>query len=238
MFCVENFKKQFFSYYKPFESSRIYDIFTNDAKNYQFFDIGVDLNSNKQMIPKTYFTERFINTEKENYLYFLNSLRLKVYQNYMDYISPLHKDIERAKYLIQNNIKIFNREGLTKDEFMEAFLGTLADDINQSISFLTKLPGFNQICGNDCNIMFKEYFYMMVIIRTNIVYFNGEIYLMLRNNVQLTKQWALIILGENASNYIIDVHEKLKNLNLSPQETSLIYPFMLTSIGKYSMFLK
>jgi hypothetical protein len=231
-FCADNFKRQFIQSYKSIEpTTKIYELLNNDSKNFDFFETGLDVLNLNINIPKTYFNERFKDTEKQNFLAFLTVLRKKVFESYIDFIIPIQKDMERANYLIQNNITFSNREGLTKEEFMEPFLEFLASAVKQCVSFSTKLPGFNKICVKDYSIIFKEYFYMMVLIRYNKLYHNGEQYIILKNNIQFNKYWLKILFGENGSNYIFRVHEKLKNLNLTPQEKSLIFPFMLTSVG-------
>ena len=232
LFCVENFKRQFIQSNKSIEpSAKIYELLNNDSKNFDFFETGSELLNLNINIPKTYFTERFLDNQKQNFLAFLTVLRKKVYESYIDFILPLQKDMDRVNYLIQNNITFSNREGITKEEFMEAFLELLASDVNQCLSFSTNLPGFNKICVKDFSIIFKEYFFMIALIRYNKLYHNGELYIMLKDNIQFNKYWLKVLFGENGSNYIFIVHEKLKNLNLTSQEKSLIFPFMLTSIG-------
>ena len=152
-------------------------------------------------------------------------------------MEPLEKNLEQAQFLVNNNINEFPGCNTTKEHFMSSLLKTLGVYIKSYLMYAKDLPGFNKLCVEDLDTIHKEYCILIFTLYSNKLYINNECYLIF-GDVQLTKKRMSLFVGNKAISYIFNFHKKLKDLNMTGYELSLLAPFLLTSTGKFNYFSK
>ena len=236
-YCTNEIKKQFYLYFKPNETFRVFDSsidiladnFNFNLKSFLFknsnFFKSVDI------MPKTYFTNKYLNTKDESILVLMPIIRDKCYQLYNQFAKPLEKDLDRARFLVKNNVKIFEGHDVSKEVFFREVACNLKIIIENYLKYTSDLPGFNKICVQDLNFIHKEGTLIVLLLCTNKYYINDECYFM-HGNIQQSKKWIYELVGAKAGVYVFDFQKNFQNLNLTEYEIALIIPFLLTSIGK------
>ena len=238
-YCKEAMFREFVVYYKSNEPVKLFDI---EPVIIQNFDYKTLLNTNSKIfkpntdiIPDTYFTSKLKNTQNESLLILIPLLRDKCYQLYKVLMEPLEKNLEQAQFLVNNNIREFPGCNAPKEQVMSSLLKTLGVYIKSYFLYAKDLPGFNKLCIEDLDTIHKEYCILVFTLFSNKLYINNECYLIF-GDVQLTKKLMSLFVGNKAINYIFNFHKKLRDLNMTGYELSLLSPFLLTSTGKFIYF--
>lgn len=231
----ENLKSQLILHHKYINDFELFEI---DAQTLQSFDMKLLFKSQPKflqtnsLIPKTFFTELFLNSENESFLYLLSFIRDKVYQMYIEFVKPLENNIEYAKDLVKNNVKLFSGHDSSKEEVWRCYFNNISNFAKMYVFFAKELPGFNKICTEDFSKILNDCLPVIYGIRSTKLFHDGESYL-LADHVQLTKKWIVELVGEANTDIIFSFHTKLNSLNLTNQELALLIPFVLTSPGKF-----
>lgn len=181
----------------------------------------------KSIVPKTSFTDLFINTENLNLLFQISMIRDKVYHLYLELTDPLQKDLNRAQHLIRNKITKFDGDDATKEEAWFNFMKTLTVHSQALIMMAKELPGFNNLCLKDFNSIIKENITMTFGIKITKFYTEDECYFMI-GDIQMTKRWLSKFFGVRFKDFIFEFHRKIRNLKLNNREIALLFPFILT----------
>ncbi|CAF1018932.1 unnamed protein product [Brachionus calyciflorus] len=74
-------------------------------------------------------------------------------------------------------------------------------------------------------------FFSVLILRTIKLYFNGDCYFMLDENIQLNKDILTFMAGKKLINELFDYTFSLKDFSLTDQEIALLIPFFLTTFS-------
>jgi hypothetical protein len=200
-----------------------------EAFKYKYLSSSCLINVSN-IVPKTYFTENYFNTENESLLFLLPVLRDKCHQIYTEFLKQFKDDIERAHYLVSNNITVYDGHNATKEEFMSCFFQYLAKQTKLCMNYASKIPGCNKLCADDYNKIIKQNYFALMNIHTIKLFFNNECFIMM-NNMQLSRKWIVEVMGQKGCDYFFAFLNSLNSLKLTDQEMSLLIPFLLTSTG-------
>jgi hypothetical protein len=232
----ENFQKEFIFYSNPTNFFTLFDVDPSYIKtNFdfkQFMNTDFKLFKPKDVIPKTYFTDSYINSSNENFLVLLAIIRDKCYQLYNQFTKSNQKLYERAKELIKNKVTEFEGRNARKEDVYAKFLNQMTIHVKEYLLYTQDLPGFNKIAVEDLNAIHKENVAAMFTLKFHKLHINGECYFM-ADDIQITRKWSEEIAGVKASDFVFEFHQKLSDLKLTDQEMSLIFPFIITSTGYF-----
>jgi hypothetical protein len=235
-YFTNEIKNQFYLYFKSNKISNVFNVdILADSHNLNF-DLKTFLYKNSNvfksvdLIPRTYFTKKYLNTSDESILVLMPIIRNKCYQLYKQFVKPFEKDLDQAHFLVKNNFKVFEGHDVRKEVLFVQIIASLENFIKYYLKYTIDLPGFNKICIEDLNFIYKEFTLTILTLCTNKYYINGECYFMF-GNIRQSKKWIYELVGIRAGNYVFDFQKKFQNLNLTEYEIALIFPFVLTSIG-------
>ena len=235
--CTNEIKNYFYLHFMTNKTCNVFNVDILSQSNNLNFDLKTFLCTNSKflksvdIIPKTYFRNKYLNTKDESILLLMPIIRDKCYQLYNQFVKPLEKDLDRAHYLVKHNIKVFEGYDVSREVFFSEIIASLENFIKSYLKYTIDLPGFSEICAEDLNFIHKELALTILTLCTNKYYINGECYFMY-GNIQQSKKWIYELVGTKAGNYIFDFQKKFQNLNLTEYEIALIIPFLLTSIGR------
>ena len=232
-FVNENLKKEFLINYKPINC---YDLFNINPSKMQ--NNPVDLNSKffnqTNLIPNTYFTQPYLNTKNEGFLFILSMIKDKSFIEYNKFTKPYEKDLERAHYLIANNITQFDGYNATREQALGYLLKYMSNHIKEYLLYTNELPGFDKICIDDLILIHSQNITFFSTLRRIMLVINDELYLMI-DDFQLSRSWLTELLGVKITDYLFQFYRHLNGLNLTSYEMAIIFPFMLTSIDDVSL---
>ena len=199
------------------------------------FDILTQFEPNlfqrSNIIPKTFFTELFVNTENESIIFLLSLIRDKSYQLYIDFTKPLESNLKIAKEIAQSNTKIFPGHDCCIDEVWKSYTNELSSHIKAYVLYARELPGFNKMDVDDFSAILNDSIPPIFGLKITKFFIDDECYLLI-DHIQLSRKWMNLLIGKNVSDIIFEFHNKLHSLNITNQELALIFPYVLTSAGK------
>lgn len=152
------------------------------------------------------------------------------------------KLIESAKTLALNS----NNDVSTDDELSkytgwnasiqsvwDSFLSHFNTFVSMLVNFVKELPGYNQICFQDMTRAIYEAVFPIFSIIYHKFFINNQCFLMISENIQLTREWILRFVGKNITDKIFAYYNRFSELNLTSKEIALILPIILTSPSKF-----
>ena len=228
--CFEQYKNSF-KLYNDIDQSNI-GSFDLNKMFYSFPNKPFKCQLN-EIIPKTFFTNSLLNTNDESILMFLPLLRDKCYQLYNQLIKPFEPVFERVQYIIKNKMRLFRNDNISREDLLSSMFNSLNEFIKSYLNYTNQLPGFNNIGMEDLNIIHKEYSMIIFFLNTNKFYIDDECYFVFDNKIQFSRKLITDTVGLKACEYVFDFQKKFKSLNLTTYEICLLFPFLLTSIGKF-----
>ena len=232
IFYIDQIKNGHYIYYQTNQDFKLFDInYINGQK--KAVESSIFEFNFKDIIPRNSFTNELLNKEFENLLVSITVLRNKVYFLYTQLMKPFEGDIDRANYLVKNNITVFDGHDATKEQFFMNFMGTIEMNIKGYLTFVYQLPGFNKICLEDFYKIHRQNYFVFRFFFGNKFVINNECYAMF-GSIQFSRKWIYEFLGTKMGNYIFYVQKKITDLNLTNYETALIFPYVLLSVnGKF-----
>ena len=226
----EILRKELLVYQKPNNSFSLFDIEQNILRNFNFneFIIQESIFQPSDILPKTSFTDQFLNSNNQSMLFMLTLIRDICYQLYKHLVKPYERQRELAKHLIQNNVNIFPGYDATLDQAWAAIINHLSMHIKTFMEYTKQLPGFDKMDLEDLGAILKENLSFMGSLRVHYLHINDECYFMY-DDIQFSRKWLEKLVGEKACDRTLEFHKKLSILKLTDQEMGLFFPFILTS---------
>jgi hypothetical protein len=236
---LENTSKHF-KYFNDFliyqDQNDLFEMFNINLNQYKEFDLKKFLNVDYQLfksseiIPKTFFTNMYINSHDENILILLTLIKDKTYQLYKEYTKIFESQLERANYLVKHNITIYDGHDATLDQAWNAVFKYHSEHIKDYMIYTKELPGFNKICAEDLASIHRENITLIAMLRCQMLIIKGESYFV-SDNIQFCKSWTRKLFGEKACIHVFKLHTSFEDLHLTDNEMALVIPFILTSTG-------
>ena len=230
---VENLRKSIEDQMSIFDDKNTNTIDLNERDEYirKNFDLDIFLKLHSKASETTNLlnnVDLFFNMDNENMLYFLTLIRDKVNNLYIDFLKPVQDKIELANEIIRNNINVSTAP---KEEAWAIFKNYLSKLAPTFVEFAKELPGLDRFCQHDfCKIVDINFPVFYGFLNTKL-YINNELYLVLENT-RIDRNAFEQFFGTLLCFSIFEFHECLNNLNLTNQETALLFPFILTSTGE------
>lgn len=151
------------------------------------------------------------------------------------------------KHILMSDLLKRTKEKLLNKDFIdstveilniEPLVNGLMDTISEHSKWLTRyakeLPGFNKLSLDDFMKMLSSASLLLFGIHSHQFYDNNENVSILINNYQFSKNRMNLVLGAFKTGLLFEFHFNLRRLNLSENEMSLIFPFILTNCnGKF-----
>lgn len=184
-----------------------------------------------QLVPRTHFTNIYLNTCNENILFILVALRDKCYQLFVEarqFFAPNLEYARRMKNATPGDVHFLGQDLNVEDyfELMLKFTGIYAREV---VKYAKKLPGFDRINDLDLFSIIKIRMFSFVHIITENLVIDGENYILLFEKCQTSKYMITKVFGEKVANRLFEFHVKLKKLGLSEHELAVIIPVILSS---------
>lgn len=220
-----------------------FDILALDQNLIQTFDLSIFLNKNfsifksQCIIPKTIFTDLFLNSNSENFLIVMSLIRDKVYQLYMEQIKPFEKNIQECSELVKNKTKVFKGQDATREQAWCAFMKQMIWRLKAYLPYAESLPGFDKTCTDDLITTLNDSLPVIFGLLVTKLFVDDECYLQ-QDEIQFTKRWMIEFVGADLAGCIFNFHNKINELCLTNQEVALLIPFVLTSPGRYFNLFK
>lgn len=126
-----------------------------------------------------------------------------------------------------NDIYIANKSDDVWTLILESFRLT----IKNFISYIKILPGLNEICHDDLEIVVKEKLFEFFIIINLKQFINDECFIMLPNGQRFKNSLIEKYLGFEFKRTLFEIVDKINNLNLSCKELSIFLSIILTNFG-------
>nr|ASL70554.1 nuclear receptor [Brachionus calyciflorus] len=182
-------------------------------------------------ITNTFINEKYM--KNSNKIIVLSLLRDKTFQIYRDHTQEFDKQEKNALKLIENGYKPINytHSKIFIDKIIEKDMIFFQNHASSMLKIVKELPGFQRVSDVDINQMINCNFFSVLILRTIKLYFNGDCYFMLDENIQLNKDILTIMAGKKLINELFDYTFSLKDFSLTDQEIALLIPFFLTTFS-------
>lgn len=108
----------------------------------------------------------------------------------------------------------------------------LLSEHTQAVTIYTRqLPGFNRICMEDLETIVKNHTFALLSFRMQYLYADNEIYYMLSDDIQMSRNLMRRTVGEMLAQKIYDYHERIETLGFTDHELAAICPFFLSLPG-------
>jgi hypothetical protein len=181
-----------------------------------------------KILPKTTYSKCYLNSPLETHLIVLGLIRDRTYQLFVDEQRRLFAmDINRAKRMIRSNVRENPQAcSVSVEEMIAATANGLITGYNNVFNFCAQLPGLNQLSESDVHRLVKSKFFCIYGFFINCVYINGECYLTLPGDVQVTRRWSNLIMGPEITQRQFDYQEKISEF--TETELALLIPYSLT----------
>lgn len=203
---------------KSFFVSTKYLINLNDLHQFESMEPS-------KLFAKNIFVDYCLNTSQEDHLFLLVTLRDKSFQMFREYSMEFEDHHGRA-------LRLGNKKYDYTQEFVQVLrekdLALLFKHAELLTQLLKILPGFDQICYQDQMTLIKESFFTTLAVKTLKIFVDGECYLMLDDYTQLDKEGLGILMSESVRDMIFEFSMKLKSLNVTDQELSVLVPFFIS----------
>lgn len=186
-----------------------------------------------QLVPQSHFTDIYLNTCNENIIFMIVILRDKCYQLFTKarkYFAPSFAHAIKARSIVD-----YVPLGLDNSrEVAWSFMLNYMDQYSRVFAqFVKSLPGFGRICDHDLFTVIKSRIFSCMQISTDHLVIDGEYYLLLNDQCQMSRALLVKVLNEEIAHEIFDFHTCLKALELSEHEMGVIVPLILSSPGYF-----
>jgi hypothetical protein len=201
----------------------------NLSKNHRFTG-----NDTSQLICHSNFTNVYLNTYNENILFVLTLLRDKCYQMFVEARKPLEPSYRRALQLVRTPAHLrppAPGNELSADKVWTLVCAMLGQHVSRLAAYCQKLPGFDRIDLTDLATIIDQHTFAAIGLINSHLFIDGENYLMLNPDVQLTRHLMQKVLGPRFVCQIFTYHDNVNALGLSVYEIAAILPLILTSPG-------
>nr|ASL70507.1 nuclear receptor [Brachionus rotundiformis] len=196
------------------------------SKNLSLMMVG----NTKQVIPDSFFIEKFLNFPKDNFLTVLCLLRDKSYQIFKEKIKEFDQHENYALKLIESGYKAITlnigSDKLLK--FKQLNQNALIKHAISMISLVKELPGFQNIEKNDIAKVISNGFFVVFGFLTQKLFINGDFFLMLDEETPMNRELFALVTTELVRDSAFEFFSNFRNLNLTEQEYSLLIPAFLT----------
>ena len=147
----------------------------------------------------------------------------------IDQINQAFETAKNHSFLVLNPIAKQNEHRL--DNFCTIILESFRLTIKNFISYIKILPGLNEICHDDLEIVVKEKLFEFFIIINVKQFINDECFIMLPNGQRFKNSLIEKYLGFEFKRTLFEIVDKINNLNLSCKELSIFLSIILTNFG-------
>jgi hypothetical protein len=154
-----------------------------------------------------------------------------------EYNKNVYVQVNRAKYLSSLELNGQKRDTCIKDIRLEDVvvgnLEVLSDDLKSLVLFASKAPGLSQMNRSDLLNIIKHNLFPVNASKSFRLYSlaTKELYYFLPNDIQYTKYWINVFMGDEIQTMIITFLTLLNNLNPTDKEISLMMIFTLALSG-------
>ena len=181
------------------------------------------------ILPNTIFK-----TESE--LFRITLIKDKVYQLFKTHLA--HSNVlNNTSEKLKSKDFIDSSQAVTHDQLLTGLVYTLGDFAKWVTRFAKELPGFNKLNLTDFSTMISSACMVLYGLHVDRYFTPVENYIIISNNIQVTKSRCFIIFG-SYTELIFEFHNRLSKLNLSENELSILYAYILTSCNGKLNFLE
>lgn len=231
---IPNYMKEI----KPKIEKKIYrNKFCLSLKHYakfQRFDWQI-LAEPKQIMPNTFYTEKYLNSSNQSQIIVLSLLRDKSYQIFIEQAKEFEDHEKKARKLIETNFKpkkiantseiIFN----LKRKNMKA----LMQHASSLFQIIHLLPGFQRIGKQDLSRILSDGFFIVFGVRSIKLFINNDYFFMLDENTPMNSDLFALLTSEAVRDSAFEFYSNFQKLNLTDQEYALLIPIFLTMFSKH-----
>jgi hypothetical protein len=164
-------------------------------------------------------------------------LKDRVFQVFRDHIKKsiiLNGTRERLK---SGDYIDSEAENVSLDQIRTAIFSNINEYKKWVTDFSKELPGLKKFNQNDLGNMISNCALISISIHINEFFKNGECYQITPDGLQLSRNRMNAGFGSLMTFLFFLTNEKLRNLELSPNEKALFYPFSLFSAKSNYLFI-
>lgn len=185
------------------------------------------------LVASTYFSNTYLNTFNENILFVISLLRDKSYQLFMDLRRQFDPSFKRMVQVRRQNQHRNPPLGYdVSPDLGWVLMKKLLSEHTQAVTIYTRqLPGFNRICVQDLETIVMNHTFALLSFRMQYLYADNEIYYMLSDDVQMSRNLMRRTVGEMLAQKIYGYHERIETLGFTDHELAAICPFFLSLPG-------
>lgn len=191
-----------------------------------------------ELVAKTHFSDIYLNTFNENILLILIMIRDKIYQLFLEFRRPYDASHKRALQIV-NNKELSSQppvgSDLSADVAWSLMLKMMGEHAKSFAYYCTQLPGFSRLNTLDLAYLVENNTFTAMVFKTARLFIDGENYLMLTPNVQLTRKLMTKTLGAPLVENIFSEHHEINELNFTDYELATLLPLVITSVGTFNL---
>lgn len=231
---IPNYMKEI----KPKIEKQIYrNKFCLSLKHYakfQKFDWQI-LAEPTHILPKTFYTEKYLNSSNQSQIIVLSLLRDKSYQIFIEQAKEFEEHEKRARKLIETN---FKPQKITKTSELifslkRKNMKALMEHATSLFQIIHQLPGFQRIGKRDLPRILSDGFFILFGVRAIRLFINNDYFFMLDENTPMNRDLFALLTSEAVRDSAFEFYSSFKQLNLTDQEYGLLIPIFLTMFSKY-----
>lgn len=152
----------------------------------------------------------------------------KIYQIHIEHNDKVVKLQERAIRLLYQGVQDYDGHGSSIKEVWEGLLESIPQVVKNLIAFAREIPGLNELTQTDFNLIINNKVFDFFILRHAPLFINGESFMMLPNNIQYTRKWMNLVIGQEMTDDLFSFSTSFNKLGLTTKEMALLYPLVLT----------
>jgi hypothetical protein len=200
---------------------------------------SVNFHFNKSLTnvtPSTFRHESFARKTNQSCLILITLLKDKMLQLLQEQREVFEPMVERAKFLRENKITLYDGHNASKDTVLNSVKGMLAKHTKDYINLIQNIPGLIDCLDlNDLVILAEDNLICMFALKCTHLFIDNEFYLF-HDGVQISKKWMDSILSYEMANKVFEFHARFNSLLLTDQEIALLMPILITSPCKLLKF--
>ncbi len=139
---------------------------------------------------------------------------------------------EKAISLLYRGIKEYEGHDANLRDVWDGLLESIPQCVKCLISFAKEIPGLNEISQKDLTLIINNKLFDYFMIKHAPLFINNESFCMLPNNIQYTRKWMSIVVGDEMVEKMFEFANEFNSLRMTTKEVALMFPFVFTEHGK------
>jgi hypothetical protein len=197
-----------------------------------------NLMETRKIVPKTNFSDKYLDTANENQIILISLLRDKSLQIFREQTKEFECQEQRALQLLDSGQYERKKHDFTYELvnlLRKKTLLFLKNHVKSMLEILNELPGLQKLNKHDQHLILNNQFIFIFGIRTIKLFLADDFFLLLDENVQMDRNVFAAIMGENVRDSVFEFFFNLKAFKLTDEETALLLPYFLSSSCKFDI---